>query len=173
MPIPYSKKIQLNEEHKIVVRLNKKTFSYIEAKPSFELQSARNCMIIGHCTVAEFTEPRIVKVSSMMVLINVDNNPFYINCDETGFNLVGANFLQYNNCTGSVGNSSFSNRIFECTQTLSFSLHKNKFATEKPLIFWDMVLQHQTNLQTIEGLRYHNCVYIARNYSTSSSHKIR
>ncbi|GBP10000.1 hypothetical protein EVAR_70053_1 [Eumeta japonica] len=157
MPIPNGNNLQIKENPITVVSINNKTYDFVKGKSFFELKAATSCVSKGKCLVEKNLNLKIWEISSsMVILINTNNTSFHSSCDERELEMNGHYFLHFNNCSVTIGNVNFKTEIYRTTQAFALPAYKVTLSTERTIVYRDIELQQQNNLDTIEELKFYN-----------------
>lgn len=119
-------------------------------------------LIIGHdskCTYENIVHhPIVTEMSPTILLLNQVNDSLKNTCGVSDRNLVGSFLITYQNCSVTIQNTTFTNRIIDAVEhpifSLSTGLNVVKRNIEQPTDIHSLNRLHHKNLEHLEDLRF-------------------
>ena len=156
LPIPNSKKEQIDEDLEEIVSIDNKTYTYEGNESVFELKLSNHCVIHKHCGMMSNDKETIIDLGSdVIILINLKDTILKSTCNNHATILTRHYLVQFTNCTIWIDNYRYENKMQTFEQVFVKQENNMTITTEKILSFKDLELTEVQNTKRIKEIPHH------------------
>lgn len=161
-PIPNKNKIEIDANDEYIVEIDNQTFAYQDNVPLRKLKITNHCTYYNTC---KFNFNNITSILSLdeetIIVKNVFFEKVNQDCDDRKFKLEGNFFINFNNCSITIRNQTFSNKKFIIKEKYfypNFNKFENLSISNVNPKFTNIITEHFENIKQIEELKFHKTV---------------